>query len=315
MRPDNRLGLAYWLISPDNPLTARVTVNRFWQHYFGIGIVKTSENFGVQGEYPSHPKLLDWLATEFINSGWDVKAMHRLIVTSATYRQSSFSSPELLERDPENRLLAHGPRKRLTPNALRDSVLFASGLLNEKVGGPSVKPYMPPGIWSSISNAKYKQDKGDALYRRSLYTYWRRTVPPPTMMTFNAAARETCIVRSDYTTTPLQALTLMNNITFVEAARHLAERIIKQDGLTPAERIANAFRMVTSRKPEPDELAILVGDLEQYRKDFSEKPADAKTLLTIGEKLNDPQLDPVELAAYTLITNTILNLDEAISEN
>lgn len=313
--PDNRLGLAYWLTSPDNPLTARVTINRFWQHYFGIGIVKTSENFGVQGEYPSHPKLLDWLATEFINSGWDVKAMHRLIVTSATYRQSSFSSPELLERDPENRLLAHGPRKRLTPNALRDSVLFTSGLLKEKVGGPSVKPYMPPGIWSSISNDKYKQDKGDALYRRSLYTYWRRTVPPPTMMTFNAAARETCIVRSDYTTTPLQALTLMNNITFVEAARHLAERIITQDGLTPAERIANAFRMVTSRKPEPDELAVLVGDLEQYRKDFSEKPADAKTLLTIGEKPNDPQLDPVELAAYTLITNTILNLDEAISEN
>lgn len=313
--PENRLGLAYWLTSPENPLTARVSVNRFWQHYFGMGIVKTSENFGVQGEYPSHPQLLDWLAREFIDSGWDVKAIHKLIVTSATYRQSSFSSPELQERDPENRLLARGPRKRLTPNAVRDSALLTSGLLNEKMGGPSVKPYMPPGIWSSISNAKYKQDKGDDLYRRSLYTYWRRTVPPPTMMTFNAAARETCIVRLDYTTTPLQALTMMNNITFVEAARHLAERVLKPENLTPAERIATAFRMVTSRQPEPDELLVLVKDLKHYRRDFSEKPQDAESLLTIGEKPNDSKLDPVELAAYTLVANTILNLDEAISEN
>jgi hypothetical protein len=259
--------------------------------------------------------LLDWLATEFVASGWDVKAMHRLIVTSATYRQSSAASQALQQRDPENRLLARGPRKRLSPFALRDSVLFASGLLKQQVGGPSVKPYMPPAIWSSISNAKYKRDKGDRLYRRSLYTYWRRTVPPPTMMAFNAAARETCIVRSDHTTTPLQALTLMNNITFVESARHLAERVLKADGVTHRQRIADAFRLVTSRVPSPDEVGVLLEDIESYRNDFLKNPDDAKRLLAIGEKPNDPQLAPAELAAYTLVASTILNLDEAISEN
>lgn len=314
--PDNRLGLARWLTTPDHPLTARVTVNRLWQHYFGLGLVKTSENFGVQGDLPSHPRLLDWLATEFVASGWDVKAMHRLIVTSATYRQSSAASQPLQQRDPENRLLAHGPRKRLSPFALRDAVLFSSGLLHEKVGGPSVKPYMPQAIWSSISNAKYKRDKGDSLYRRSLYTYWRRTVPPPTMMTFNAAARETCIVRSDHTTTPLQALTLMNNITFVESARHLAERVLKADDFTHRQRMAQAFRLVTSRAPSSGDLAVLVEDLEFYRNDFLKNSDAAKRLLAIGQKPNnDSQLDPTELAAYTLVANTILNLDEAISEN
>lgn len=313
--PANRLGLAHWLTAPDHPLTARVTVNRIWQRYFGLGLVKTSENFGVQGELPSHPKLLDWLATEFIASGWDVKALHKLIVTSSTYRQSSVASPQLQERDPENRLLARGPRKRLSPFALRDAVLFAGGLLKEKIGGPSVKPYMPPAIWSSISNAKYKQDEGESLYRRSLYTYWRRTVPPPTMMTFNAAARETCIVRMDHTTTPLQALTLMNNVAFVESARHLAERVLSVDGLTPPQRIGQAFRWATSRAPNTDELAVLLDDLESYRHDFLKNTEDAKRLLAIGEKPNDPNLDPAELAAYTLVANTILNLDEAISEN
>ena len=313
--PNNRLGLARWLTSADHPLTARVTVNRIWQHYFGLGLVKTSENFGVQGELPSHPQLLDWLATEFVASGWDVKALHRLIVTSATYRQSSEAAQPLRERDPENGLLARGPRKRLSPFALRDSILFVSGLLKEQLGGPSVKPYMPPAIWSSISNAKYEQDEGDSLYRRSLYTYWRRTVPPPSMMAFNAAARETCIVRSDQTTTPLQALTLMNNITFVESARHLAERVLKADDFTPRQRIARAFRLATSRLPDSNEIAVLKKDFEYYRNEFLQNPEAGRRLLTLGEKPNDPQLDPVELAAYTLVANTILNLDEAISGN
>ncbi len=201
--PRNRLGLAQWLTSADHPLTARVTINRIWQHFFGTGIVKTSENFGVQGDYPSHPQLLDWLATEFVAQNWNVKAMHRLIVTSDTYRQSSAASVELEQRDPENKLLARGPRKRLSPYAIRDAALFNSGLLVEDVGGPSVKPYMPPQIWRSISNTAYKQDQGAKIYRRSIYTYWRRTVPPPTMMAFNASSRETCIVRNDQTNTPL----------------------------------------------------------------------------------------------------------------
>ena len=313
--PKNRLGLARWLMDPAHPLTARVTVNRFWQHYFGLGLVKTSENFGVQGEQPSHPELLDWLATEFVQSGWDVKAMQRLIVTSSAYRQASVAEPGLQQRDPENRLLARGPRKRLSPFALRDGVLFASGLLAEQLGGPSVKPYMPPGIWKSISNAKYKVDKGEKLYRRSLYTYWRRTVPPPTMMAFNAAARETCIVRSDETTTPLQALTLMNNITFVEAARHLAARVLAAEGLTDNQRVARVFRIVTSRVPQSNELAVMLGDLDFHRKAFEKNPEAARQLLTVGQKPSAPELNVAELAAYTLIANTILNLDEAITEN
>ena len=309
--PRTRLGLAQWLMDPAHPLTARVTVNRMWQHYFGLGLVKTSENFGVQGEHPSHPALLDWLATEFIRREWNQKAMHKLIVTSATYRQAS-AVPD--ERDPENRLLARGPRKRLTPYAIRDAALFTSGLMNGQIGGPSVKPYMPPGIWRSISNASYKQDKGDKLYRRSMYTYWRRTVPPPTMMTFNAAAREVCTVRTDLTTTPLQALTLMNNKTFVEAARFLAERMLRQDA-APRERIAWAFRTVVSRPPTAGELKLLEADLAFYEKDFVAQPDGAAKLLKVGEKPADAQLSPTNLAAYALVANTILNLDEAITQN
>jgi hypothetical protein len=312
--PQNRLGLAKWLVDPAHPLTARVTVNRLWQHHFGIGLVKTSENFGVQGDAPSHPKLLDWLASEFIRSGWDVKAMHRLIITSATYRQASATTPELQQRDPDNQLLAHGPRKRLSPFSMRDAALFNSGLLVPTIGGPPVKPYMPPGIWKSISNSSYKRDSGAALHRRSLYTYWRRTLPPPTMMAFNAAARETCIVRNDMTTTPLQALTLMNNITFVESARHLAERLLKTDA-EPSARITQAFRMVLSRQPQPDELALLLADFAAYRAEFTKAPNEATRLLAIGERPTDKTLPKPELAAYTLIANTILNLDEAITEN
>ncbi len=313
--PRNRLGLAKWLMDPSHPLTSRVTVNRLWQHYFGTGLVKTSDNFGVQGDAPSHPALLDWLATEFIRRDWKLKSMHRLFVTSSVYRQESASPAGLLERDPENRLLARGPRKRLSGNAIRDAALFSSGLLVGDIGGPSVKPYMPPGIWASVSNARYKLDKGEKLYRRSLYTYWRRTLPPPTLMTFNAAARETCIVRMDHTTTPLQALASMNNITFVEAARFLAERVLRPKGLSNPERITRAFRLVLSRSPKPGELKILLADLEYYLKDFQGAPGRARKLLAVGAKSFDKKINPARLASFALVANTILNLDEAITQN
>lgn len=313
--PRNRLGLARWLTSADHPLTARVTINRIWQHFFGTGIVKTSENFGVQGEYPSHPQLLDWLATEFIAQNWNVKAIHRLIVTSSTYRQSSAASRELEQQDPENKLLARGPRKRLSPYAIRDAALFNSGLLVEDVGGPSVKPYMPPQIWKSISNAAYKQDQGAKIYRRSMYTYWRRTVPPPTMMAFNASSREICIVRNDQTNTPLQALTMMNNITFVETARLLAQRELAIKPITAAARVISGFQRITSRKPTGREFTVLINDYDAYLADFEADPDSAKKLLSIGAAPYNQDYDISELAALTLIMNTILNLDEAITQN
>ncbi|OYP34738.1 PSD1 and planctomycete cytochrome C domain-containing protein [Rhodopirellula sp. MGV] len=312
--PRNRLGLANWLTDARHPLTSRVTVNRFWQHFFGTGLVKTSENFGIQGDLPSHPELLDWLATEFIRQGWDMKAMHRLIVTSATYRQRSIATAAAFETDPENRFLSRGPRKRLSPFAIRDSVLQASGLLEPILGGPSVKPYMPPGIWSSISNSKYKRDDGASLYRRSLYTYWRRTLPPPTMMAFNAAARETCIVRSDQTTTPLQALTLMNNVTFVEAARQLAAKAIALHD-TPREQITRAFVFAIKRFPSEGEVALLCEDFETYCAEFAADPAAAEKLLSIGESCCDDSIPKAQLAALTLVCNTIFNLDESITLN
>lgn len=313
--PKTRLGLARWLVDPGHPLTSRVTVNRIWQHYFGVGLVKTSDNFGVRGDLPSHPGLLDWLARSFVEGGWKLKALHKLIVTSSVYRQSSAASAELHRRDPENRLLARGPRRRLSGNAIRDTALYASGLLVEKIGGPSVKPYMPPGIWASVSNAKYKRGKGAALYRRSLYTYWRRTLPPPTLMTFNAAAREVCIVKMDQTITPLQALASMNNIAFVEAARFLAERVLRPKGLDDRGRLTRAFRLVLSRPPTPGELKILEADLEYYLDDFRKRPAAARKLLGVGEKPFNEKLNPAKLASYALIANTILNLDEAITQN
>jgi hypothetical protein len=312
--PRNRLGLAQWLTNQQHPLTARVAVNRYWQHFFGRGLVETSENFGVQGKPPTHPQLLDWLATEFVRLGWDVKALHKLIVTSATYRQSSRTTTAALQHDPENRLLSHAPRKRLSAHVLRDSALAVSGLLVEEVGGPSVKPYMPPGIWKSISNARYQQDHGKKLYRRSLYTYWRRTVPPPTMLTFNAAERETCIVRKDTTTTPLQALTLMNNVAFVEAARCFAERLL-HEASSDDERILLGFRLATSRRPTPQEHAVLREALSTFRAEFRGNPARAEKLLLIGEKPRDTNLDRLELASYTLLANTILNLDEVITRD
>ena len=312
--PGNRLELARWLMHPRHPLTARVTVNRFWQHLFGTGIVKTSENFGARGERPTHPKLLDWLATAFVGGGWDVKALLRRILTSATYRQSSRVTQELLRRDPENRLLARGPRSRLSAFALRDQVLFLSGLLVGKIGGPPVKPYMPPKIWSSISNNKYVQDHGESLYRRSLYTYWRRTIPPPTMLNLGAAEREVCVVRKDRTNTPLQALTLMNNTTFVESARFLAERMMREGGRDSGDRLAYGFRLATARSARPCELSLLLeayhAFVDRYRTDLDA----ARELLSVGERPADPSLDRAEHAAMTMAASLILNLDEVVTK-
>lgn len=313
--PRNRIGLAQWLLDPGNPLVARVTVNRFWQHFFGRGLVRTSENFGVQGEHPSHPELLDWLATEFIRNGWDMKAFHKLIVMSATYRQSSEGSRQSMQKDPGNTLLSRGPRKRLSPYQIRDTALYTSGLLVEKVGGPSVKPYMPPGLWKSISNRKYDQGKGSDLYRRSIYTYWMRTIPPPNMMVFNAADREVCSVRKDLTTTPLQALTMMNNITFVESARCVAERMIREGGKTAAEQLNFGFRLILSRKPTKAEQQILLRDFRHYLQKFRKDAKGATGLLAIGQKKRDAELPAPSVAAWAMVANTILNLDEAITNN
>ena len=311
--PRDRRELAEWLVSPENPLTARVIVNRYWQHFFGMGLVKTSENFGIQGEHPSHPELMDWLALEFIRSGWNVKQIHRLLVTSATYRQSSAVTREQSERDPENRLLARGPRFRFSAHMIRDQALAVSGLLQERIGGPSVKPYAPPGIWKSISNNRYEQDHGPSLYRRSLYTYWRRTVPPPTMATFNAAEREVCLVRKDRTNTPLQALTLMNNVAFVEAARFLAERMLREADNDPTAQIQRGFRIVTGRIPLPTEIQPLEQAHEQFLKYFESNPKEAPKLLAIGEAPRDSTLPTTRHAALTMLANVLLNLDEAIT--
>jgi hypothetical protein len=317
--PRNRLGLAKWLVSPSHPLTARVAVNRYWQLYFGTGLVRTAENFGAQGERPSHPDLLDWLATEFIRAGWDIKAMQRLIVTSATYRQSSRVTPALLERDPENRLLARGPRFRLPAEMIRDQALAVSGLLVEKIGGPSVKPYQPPGLWEDISFGagfsaqKFEQDHGDALYRRSMYTFWKRTCPPPGLQVFDAPEREFCMVRRSVTNTPLQALALMNDVTYVEASRKFAERIMTEARtIAPRDRITYAYLLALARPPKEAEGRLLLdiynSQLARFRKDRDA----ALKLLAVGESKRNEKLDPAQLAAWTAVANVVLNLDETI---
>ncbi len=316
--PRNRLGLAKFLVDPANPLTARVTMNRFWQHYFGAGLVRTAENFGVQGEMPSHPDLLDWLATEFIRSGWDVKAMQRLIVTSATYRQSSKVTPALHQHDPENRLLARGPRFRLPAEVVRDNALSISGLLVEKVGGPSIKPYQPARLWEELAGGAgegpYVQEKGSNLYRRSLYIYRKRTVPHPAMSTFDAPSREMCQVKRPRTNTPLQALELLNDDTYVEAARHLGQLMLNEGGRTAEERIAFAFRRATARKPSEAELRVLLRGLERYLQTFSADKEAAQKFLRHGDSPPDAKLDPAELAAYMATAGVILNLDETITK-
>ncbi|HEX5271069.1 MAG TPA: DUF1553 domain-containing protein, partial [Gemmataceae bacterium] len=314
-RVKNRLDLARWLVDRSNPLTARVTVNRYWQTYFGTGLVKTAGDFGAQGEWPSHPELLDWLATELMDSGWDVKAMQRLIVTSATYRQDSSFREAMNRADPENRLLARGPRFRLPAEAVRDQALAASGLLVERVGGPSVKPYQPPGLWKELTGTEeYVPDHGEKLYRRGLYTFWKRTVAPPALVTFDAAGRETCVVRQTRTNTPLQALNLMNDITFVEAARVLARRAMREGGTTPQGRVTMAFRLATARPPRPAELSVLLDGYRQQLADYRRDEAAARKLTRIGEAPRDEKLDVCELAAYTTVASVILNLDEVLTK-
>jgi hypothetical protein len=312
--PNNRLGFARWLVDPSNPLTARVAVNRFWQMYFGTGLVKTVEDFGSQGEWPSHPELLDYLATEFVRTGWDVKALQKLIVTSATYRQSAAQRPELLQKDPENRLLAHAPRLRLTAGMIRDQALAVSGLLVEDVGGPSVKPYQPAGLWKELSGQDYVEDTGARLYRRSLYTFWKRSSPPPSLMNFDSAGREACVVRETRTNTPLQALDLMNNVTYLEASRKLAERVIKGERGGPAERIALAFRFVTARRPTAREADLLQAMLAGYLDDYRRDPEAARKFLSQGASPRDEELDVSEVAAYTTLASLLLNLDETITK-
>jgi hypothetical protein len=316
--PPNRLSLARWLVDPAHPLTARVSVNRFWQQYFGIGIVSTPEDFGSQGQWPSHPQLLDWLAVEFVDSGWDVKALHRLIVTSATYRQSSAATHEQYRRDPENRLLARGPRYRLDAEMIRDNALATSELLVEQVGGASVRPYQPEGLWEAVgytssNTARFTQEHGAALYRRSMYTFWKRTSPPPTMQIFDAPSREVCTARRARTNTPAAALVLMNDVQFVEAARHLA-MVMYHRGGDDAGRLSHGFRRVTSRPPLDRELDVLEHLLADYRAEYQRDPEAATALIRVGESPSDDSIEPSELAAWTLVASTLLNLDEVVTK-
>jgi mono/diheme cytochrome c family protein len=337
--PRNRLSLAQWLTSPDHPLMARVTVNRYWQLLFGTGLVKTAEDFGSQGERPSHGDLLNWLAVEFRGqesdaaypqsanrnpqSNWDVKRLIRKLATSAAYRQSSVVSPALVARDPENRLLARGPRFRLSAEFIRDQALAAAGLLNREIGGKSVSPYQPAGLWEELMSREdgknwtaqsYEQDHGKELYRRTMYTFWKRTCPPPTLTTFDAPDRETCTVRRARTNTPLQALVLMNDPTYVEASRKFAERILSEGGSSLDSRLTFAFRTVLTRAPREAELAVLRQVYEKQKSRFAASPDAAEKLLSVGESPRDASLDHAELAAWTMVASTLLNLDEAVTK-
>lgn len=314
--PVNRLGLARWLVSPEHPLTARVTVNRLWQSIFGTGLVKTSDDFGSQGEAPSHPELLDWLAGEFIRSGWDVQHMQRLILTSATYRQSSRFHSKSASMDIENRFLARGPRFRLHAEFVRDQALFVSGLLTEKIGGKSVKPYHPTGLYELVTAGSttnvYTEDKGEALYRRSLYTYWKRSVPHPAMMIFDASGREVCSMKRPRSNTPLQALNLMNDPIYIESARHLAKRMIdSSDDIR--ERIRFGYRVVLSREPSAREIFVFERAYDRTRSDFENDPHAMKGLLTTGSTASEID-EPADLAAMTSLCSTLLCLDETITK-
>jgi hypothetical protein len=325
----NRLALARWLVSGEHPLVARVAVNRLWQMCFGEGLVRTPNDFGTQGELPEHSQLLDQLAVWFVDSGWDVKALLRLIVTSSTYRQSSQASSGLLERDPDNRLLARGSRFRLPAELVRDQALVVSGLLSVKLGGPSVRPYQPEGLWEAVSyngEETYVPDQGDGLWRRSLYSYWKRQAPPPALLLFDANTREKCVVRRSRTNTPLQALVVLNDVTYVEAARALAERTLLERSLggTGSEpqqlratadgvRLEAMFRRAVARRPQPAELQVLADLLARERRAFVGRPAAAERLIRMGVSPPPSAVDPSELAAWTLVAQTILNLDEVLT--
>lgn len=314
--PPNRMGLAQWLTKPDHPLTARVAVNRYWYLLFGTGLVKTLEDFGSQGEWPSHPELLDWLAVDFIENGWDIKRMLKQIVMSATYRQSSRISQERYQRDPDNRLLARGPRFRLQAEFIRDNALAASGLLVTTIGGPGVRPYQPPGLWNEVSissRVRFEQDHGEKLYRRSMYTYWKRSTPTPSMALFDAPSREFCTVRRPRTNTPLQALVTMNDPQFLEAARKLAERVLRQSNQTLEQQITTTFRLATGVRPNEQVLSMLVAAYAQALPVFQADTNRAEALLAIGESPRDANIDAAKHAAMTIVTTMILNLDETIT--
>ncbi len=317
--PRNRLGLADWTMSPANPLTARVAVNRMWNELFGTGLVETTEDFGIVGARPSHPQLLDWLAVEFRESGWDMKHLYKLLVTSATYRQSARITPALLEKDPKNRLLARGPRFRLDAEMIRDTALAASGLLVEKEGGPSVKPYQPPGVWEaggypSSNTTTYVQDKGDSLYRRSLYTFWKRMAPMANMDVFDAATRDTACTRRQRTNTPLQALTTMNDVQWLEASRRLAENLVGETATDDDSRLDHLARLVLARAWQPAEKTILLKKLSEFRTTYTADPVAAKELIQIGDSSLKPSLSPVEVAAWMLVASTALNLDATLNK-
>lgn len=313
--PKNRLGLAKWLVDRGNPLTARAAVNRYWASLFGIGLVKTVEDFGSQGEWPVHQDLLDWLAVEFMDSGWDIKHMMKTMVMSAAYRQSSVVTPELDQRDPENRLLARGPRFRLPAEMIRDQALAVSGLLVNQVGGPPVKPYQPDGLWQELQGGKgYEADKGEALYRRSIYSYWRRTIAPPNMVNFDSPTREVCIVRENRTNTPLQALDLMNDVVYLEAARKLGERMILEGGRSTDDRIAYGFRTALGRAPKPEERSALEKALSKFESYYKAHPKDAAEYLKQGESARAKKVPLPELAAYAGVAGVVLNLDETITK-
>ena len=316
--PMNRLGFAKWLVDAKNPLTSRVTVNRFWEKFFGVGLVKTSENFGSQADWPSHPELLDWMATEFVRIGWDQKAFQKMILMSATYRQSSHFDSAMFERDPENRLLTRGPRFRIQAESVRDQALFLAGILNEKIGGPSVRPYQPDGVWDEINvygNLRnYKHDTNGNEYRRSMYTIWKRTAAPPAMTIFDAPGREICVVHRSRTNTPLQALALLNDQTYVEASRKFAEMMIVEGGTTSEQRIGFAFKRAVSRDPSPDEMKVLKSGLEKRMEKFKANVESARQLIAVGDSKPLANLDPVEVAAYTTTASVILNMDETITK-
>jgi hypothetical protein len=317
--PKNRLGFAQWLLQPDHPLTARVTVNRFWQDVFGTGIVRTSGDFGVAGELPTHPELLDWMAVEFRESGWDMKKFFTLLVTSATYRQAAVANPDKLERDPQNRFLSRGPRFRMDAEMVRDYALASSGLLVKKIGGPSVKPYQPPGVWEAVamigSNTRdYKADKGESLYRRSMYTFWKRAAPPASMDIFNAPNRETCATRRERTNTPLQALVTLNDPQFVEAARVLAQTTLKEGGDKDESRLDFMARRILCRALRADDARIIESVRKELLDYYKAQPAEAKKLLAFGEAPADGAKDPANLAAWTMVANQLLNLDEVLNK-
>jgi len=316
--PANRLGLAQWMMDPANPLVARVTVNRMWETAFGTGLVKSSGDFGLQGDFPSHPELLDWLAVEFRESGWDVKHMMKLIVTSRTYRQSSTIRPELRESDPENRLLASFPRRRLAAEQIRDLALYTAGLLVEKLGGPSVKPYQPAGLWAEVampqSNTReFKRGGESDLWRRSIYTYWKRAAPPPSMLTFDAPTREFCTIKRAATSTPLQALVMWNDEQFVEASRVLAARTL-QESKDDAQRLTNLFVRCAAREPSPSEMTRLTEALAYFRGRYAAAPADAEGLLMLGMARSPDDLPKDELAAWTMIASAVMNMYETTTQ-